>query len=1010
MNRVLSYALGAMLGLCLGSTHLKAQSVYGKVSDEKGEVLFGVSVFIEGTTLGASTDGNGFYKVTLKDSGTYTVVFSYLGFITEKEKVTLKKDQSLEVNKKLKEDKQVLGETVVVGYGVQRKREVTGSVTTLNSDQINDMPAPSFEAMLQGKAPGVQVIVGSGLAGSGSVVRIRGIASLSAGGDPLYVIDGIPVTQDYFLRGNSGGMNNNPLATMNPDDIESIQILKDAAATAIYGSRGANGVILVTTKRGKSGKLKIDFGTRTGISLPTQRPDMLSGPEFLQLYQEAWENDGNVGLAKLPGGVTWEQASKTNTDWVDQMIGVGMKQNYHLSASKGNEKFTFYTNVSYDDNGSYLKGNSYQRLSGRFNFDYNLNKNIKIGANTSLSRGQNNRVNAGWAGGLGAAMSTALPIYPVRNEDGTYFTGGTNPVRTQELFEWRTVENRAINGVYMEYYPIKNLTVRLQGSYDYMDITDRTYEPKELINSSHDGTAREYPNWVNNYNTIATANYNLKIKRLHNFNFLLGSEYQRSVYRSRSIEATNMSGPLWNTEANDSFTTVFNNPKQVSAFLSYFGRINYAYNNKYFVQLAARVDGSSRFGINYRYGFFPAISGGWIVSNEEFMRGYRWISFAKVRASVGRNGNASIPNYQRFGTYSPPENQIQYNNQPTTYPTRLENPNLRWETSLVSDLSIEMGFLKDRIQMELGVYNKNTKDVLASLAVPKSTGFSNYWDNVGAIVNRGIEFSATFHVVDRKNFKWTIITNAARNYNEITSIGVYSEDAVSGGTNDTRVVVGSPVGTNFLVPFSHVDPQTGKPVYIDINGNQTTTWDPADRIPVGSVLPKAIGGLTNTFRVKNWEFNMLWVYSIGGNIYNSSSKRQLGVVTDWNMTPEIFDRWREPGDVAAYPRLTLQTQTYGSGTPWINTTLYLHDGTYARLRNLSISYNAPEKFAKRLKLHAIRAQFIATNILTFTKYPGLDPEIARDFEDATDRNMSPNIVYLTPPQEMTFNLGLNLSF
>ncbi|MDX5319763.1 MAG: TonB-dependent receptor [Bacteroidota bacterium] len=1010
MKRVFSYALGAMLGLCLSGTRLQAQSVYGKVTDEKGDVLIGVSVYLEGTTSGASTDMNGIYKVDAKDSGTYTLVFSYVGFITEKESVRLNKDQSLEVNKTMKEDKQVLSETVVVGYGVQRRREVTGAVTTLKAEEINDMPAPSFEAMLQGKAPGVQVIVGSGLAGSGSVVRIRGIASLSAGGDPLYVIDGIPVTQDYFLRGNSGAMNNNPLASMNPDDIASIQILKDAAATAIYGSRGSNGVILVTTKRGKSGKLKIDFGARTGVSLPTRKPDMLSGPEFLQLYQEAWENDGNVGLAKLPGGVTWEQASKTNTNWVDQMIGVGMKQNYYLSASKGNEKFSFYSNVSYDDNGSYLLGNSYQRLSGRFNFDYNLHKNFKIGANASLSRGQNNRVNAGWAGGLGAAMSTALPIYPIKNEDGTYFTGGTNPVRVQDLFRWRTVENRAINGIFMEYYPIKNLTVRLQGSYDYMDITDRTYEPRELINSSHAGTAREYPNWINNYNTVLTANYNWKFRRIHSVNILGGTEYQRSVYRSRYTEATNMTGAFWDTEANDSFLTVFNNPKQVSAFLSYFGRVNYSYNSKLFVQLAARVDGSSRFGANYRYGFFPAISGGWIISNEDFMRKYRWVSFAKLRGSIGRNGNASIPNYQRFGTYSPPENQIKYNNEPTTYPTRLENPNLRWETSVVSDLSIELGFLKDRIQMEIGVYNKNTKDVLASLAVPKSTGFSNYWDNVGAIVNRGIEFSATFHAIDRKHFKWTIITNAARNYNKITSIGVYSEDAVSGGTNDTRVVVGSPVGTNFLVRFSHVDPQTGRPVYLDINGNPTMNWDPADRVPVGSVLPKAIGGLTNNFRFKQWEFSMLWVYTIGGNIYNSSGKRQVGVVTDWNMTPEIFDRWRQPGDQATYPRLTLQTSTYGSGTPWINTTLYLHDGTYARLRNLSVSYNAPEKFAKRLKLHGIRAQFIATNILTFTKYPGLDPEIARDFEDATDRNMSPNIVYLTPPQEMTFNIGLNLSF
>lgn len=1010
MKRIFTLSLLGIVVLLTTITTADAQSIFGKVTDEKGESLLGVSVYLEGTTKGASSDINGLYRISDLDSGTYTLVFSYVGFVVEKQTVHLALKENKEINKKMKEDAQLLGESVIVGYGVQRKREVTGSVTTLNADEINDMPAPSFEAMLQGKAPGVQVIVGSGLAGSGSVIRIRGIASISAGGDPLYVIDGIPITQNYFIRGNSGAMNNNPLAAINPDDIESIQILRDAAATAIYGSRGANGVILVTTKRGKSGKLKVDFGASTGISLPTAKPNMLNSEQYLQLYQEAWENDGNTGLAKLPGGITWEQAKKTNTNWVDQMIGVGWKQNYHLSASKGTDKYTYYANVSYSKNGSYLVGNSYDRLSGRFNFDYNITKNLKVGMNTSISRGQNNRVNAGWSGGLGAAMSTALPIYPIKNEDGTWFTGGSNPVRIQELFKWRTVENRAINGGFIEWYPIKDLTIRAQASYDYMDITDRTYEPKELINSTHAGTAREYPNWINNYNTILTANYSKKINRKHYFNFMLGTEYQRSIMESKSVEITDISGPSWSHTGADSNTTTFSNPRQISAFLSYFGRVNYSFRDRYFFQVAARVDGSSRFGINYRYGFFPAFSAGWLISNEEFMRGYKWISFAKLRASIGKNGNASIPNYQRFGTYSPAENQIQYNGNPTTYPTRLENPNLRWETSIVTDVSLQLGFLKDRIQAEIGFYNKNTSDVLASLSVPKSTGFATYWDNVGSIYNRGIEFVATFHAIDRKKFKWTIVLNAARNYNKITSIGVYSEDAVSGGTNDTRIVVGSPVGTNFLVRFSHVDAQTGRPVYLDINGNQTYTWSPSDRVPVGSVLPKAIGGFTNTFRVRNWELSMLWAYSIGANIYESSAKRQLGVITDWNMRTEIFDRWRKPGDEATYPRLTLETQTYGSGTPWINTTQWVQDGSYARLRNLSIGYNAPEKFAKRLKLAGVKATFIATNIITITKFKGLDPEIARDFEDATDRNMSPNIVYLTPPQEMTFNLALNLSF
>jgi len=299
---------------------------------------------------------------------------------------------------------------------------------------------------------------------------------------------------------------------------------------------------------------------------------------------------------------------------------------------------------------------------------------------------------------------------------------------------------------------------------------------------------------------------------------------------------------------------------------------------------------------------------------------------------------------------------------------------------------------------------------LAELAVPKSTGFSTYWDNVGAIVNRGIELGITAHVVDKKKVKWDIYFNVARNYNKITSIGVYSEDAVGGGTNDTRIVVGSPVGTNFLVRFSHVDPTTGKPVYLDKNGNQTFTWDASDRVPVGSVLPKAIGGITNTLRLGKWDFSMLWAFSIGNNIYESSAKRQLGIITDWNMRPEIFDRWRKPGDEATFPRLTLETATYGSGTPYVNTTQWIHDGTYARLRTLSVAYNAPEKFTKKLKVASVRIQLIGTNLITFTNFGGLDPEIGRDFENATDRNMSVGITYLTAPQEKTFSIALNIGF
>ena len=342
------------------------------------------------------------------------------------------------------------------------------------------------------------------------------------------------------------------------------------------------------------------------------------------------------------------------------------------------------------------------------------------------------------------------------------------------------------------------------------------------------------------------------------------------------------------------------------------------------------------------------------------------------------------------------------------YPVIRENANLRWETSTTYDVGLEYGFFNDRVTGELAWYRKETNDMLLNVTLQGSTGFGSWWDNVGSVFNTGVEFAIKSRNIVTDNFTWTTDFNIARNTNQITSIGQYSPDAVSGGTNDTRVVVGMPIGTNYLVQFSHVDPTNGLPVYLTKDGEETYTWDLQDRVAVGNVMPDAIGGLTNTLNYKNLEFSFLWVFTIGGDIYDSSSKRQMGVVTDWNMRTDLFDRWQQPGDVTTYPKLSRDYRTYGANTEWINTNLWLHDGTYARLRNVKLSYRVPQSKLKNIK--GMTVNVTGTNLITLTNFIGLDPEIARDFENATDRNMSPNITYLTPPQEKTVNLGVNINF
>lgn len=924
------------------------------------------------------------------------------------------------------EDVERVGDVVIIGYGSQNRRNVVGSISTVNGKEITELPTQSFEASLQGKASGVQVIVGSGMAGSASLIRIRGAASISAAGDPLYVIDGIPITQDYFLNRSNGynyggGFANNPLASINPEDIENIEILKDAAATSIYGSRGANGVILITTKRAKKNGLKFDVSTRFGIGVPTKRPDMLSGDEWLQLYEEAWYNDGNVGkpdLGAIGIRLDWDDVQGVNTDWIDQMIGVGTKQNYSVGTNYKNNWIAVKDILTYDNNGSYIKGNSYERLSHRLNADIRPMKDLNIQLSHSLSRGTNNRVDAAWAGGLGSAMSTMLNIYPLDpvydSTSNSYLSPlGLHTIR--DLKNWRSIEVRTINNASASYRVNEELSLNASASMDYMDYNEYLYEPSELITYyaptyAQNGNAKWWPRWTRNYNYFVTADWNKKLSDQHSISLMLGNEYQNSYSESKYVENFDALGPIDESPIPDTALVSRYNTPYEWAFLSFFGRFNYNYGGKLNVQLTSRWDGSSRFGSNNRYGFFPAAAVGYILSEEDFIKNIRSISFLKVRAGIGRSGNANFDNYARWGTITPSGNLPLYNGQPMLAPARLENPNLRWESTTNFDAGIEAQLFRGRISTELTYYSKHTKDVIMNVSIPTHIGFGSFYDNVGTIENQGLEFSLKTVNVRTPEFKWSSNLNIARNWNAITSIGVYQPDAISGGTNDTRVVVGEPVGTNFLVRYAGVDKQTGAPMYYDIDGNVTSQWDPSNRVAVGNILPDAFGNFSNTFSYKNWEVSANIYYNIGGNIYESSWKRQMSLVTDWNMDRRVLDRWQKPGDESLIPKMTLNTFNHGSTTPWINTDLWLHDGTYVRLRNVSFSYRIPKKMLERWKFESAKITFVATNLLTWTNYTGVDPEIARDFENPTDRNMSGSITYLTPPQEKSFSLAINLSF
>lgn len=1013
---LIKLCLPVLLLITALTANAQTSSLAGKVLDETGLPLPGASIQIKslGRTTATNTDGT--YKITGLKNGPVTVTISFIGYQTKDQSVTINGNTTANFN--VKPDAQGLDEVVVVGYGTQSRREVTGSITKVSGDKLTALPTPSFEASLQGQAPGVQVTQGSGLAGSGSVIRIRGIGSISAGGDPLYVVDGIPITSDPFITGNRGAMNQNPLATINPNDIESVEILKDAGAAGIYGSRGANGVILITTKRGKLGTPTVSLSSKYGISTYANRPKFASGSEWLALRQEAWVNDGNTGLATLPGGLTWAQAQQNNTDWWGLLTQTGHSNDQSVSISQGTEKIKTYFSGNYSNNESFLKGNAYERYGFRTNIDVKPTSYFSTSINVGYDKGTNKRVNAAWGGGLGDAMSSALPIYPVYNEDGSYFSNGANPAKGLGLLDWKTKDDRLLAGITLELKPVKNLSIKGIANMDNLNVNDEIFTPAALANANS-GNTTLYPTKIFNRTLTATVNYDWQLDEKNKINILGGAEAQMSY---RNFYKDGIYGPSDApfTSDHDSYykalqTLAANNALIYYAggaretFSSLFARVNYSYDNKYYLQALIRRDGSSKFGPNNKYGYFPAVSASWYISQENFLKDNNVISNLKLRTSYGMVGSSNFPSGQYYQQF---QFSGSYNGNSVLYPVNVGNPDLKWEEARNYDLGLDFGLFKERITGEISYYHKLTKDALIDGGISPSTGFEKGFVNVGEIKNEGVELSLNTINIQSKDFKWVTRFNISKNSNKVLSLGPLTPDAVGGGTNDTRIAVGYPIGTNYLVRYVGVDPADGLPIWLDKNGYETKTFSLDNRVPVGKVLPDYVGGLTNTFSYKGFELNTLFTFAIGGNIYDGSAKRQLGVVTDWNIRDDISDRWQKPGDNARFPKLTMNPSTYpGLSSEWnYNSTMFLYSATFVRLREVTLGYNFAPSLIQKLRLQNLKVFVTAMNPLTFSKYPGGDPEIARDFENPQDRNMSPNVTYLTTPQQKTLTFGLSTKF
>ncbi|MFC4262120.1 SusC/RagA family TonB-linked outer membrane protein [Ferruginibacter yonginensis] len=1029
-----------MLLFCaVASMSLYAQSpISGVVTNAKdGTPIAGVTVNVKGTSTNVQSSADGAYTITAPSNG--TLVFTSASFTRIELAIAGQKN----VNVALTPNTANLDEVVVVGYGTQQRKYLTGSVSKVESKAFTSTPAPSFDAALQGRAPGLQVQQANGSLGGAVRIRVRGTSSISASGEPLYVIDGVPFANGDNQAGFGSGFdatkanNTNPLATINQNDIESIEVLKDAASASIYGARAANGVILITTKKGKTGKTQISLDAVSGVSKITRKLPLLNGAEWFQLYNEARVNDGQLPLGPnqaIPGqALSYVYNPNVNTDWIDQTTQNGTLYEANLSARGGNDKTRFYLSGVYRDEKGVLVGNNFRRIGARVNIDNKASDRLDLGVQFGMYSTKTNEVPTSFNGGIGWAQSQSLPIYPVFNPDGSYFGTQTknnifiNPVaQLQNTFINQTL--RTFANVYAALKITKTLSFRSEFGLDmskqqenyYQQNFNRWYQNTMLAAASERNLDLTNIN-TNNYFTFnkqinadnkidATAGFAVNALRYHEISYTprdAGVGFVNNFY----TEGT--AGLSWSplaptTISNGSPVNAYRNRNE-SGFLSYFARANYRFKDRYLFGASFRADASPRFGANNRYGYFPSVSAGWIASDESFLKDSKVINYLKLRTSYGLTGNAEIGDFRYIELYNPTGGYAGINGQ---VQSQLANPDLSWEKGQQFDFGVDYAVLKNRISGSLSFYTKKSKDLLLNTPVQRSTGFSNIASNVDVQVrNMGVELVINSTNFETKSFKWTSSLNISHNANKVLTVAGFTDpDFLDLSEGDTRVIAGYPLGINYLPIFAGVDPQTGDQLIFEKGTGKKIKLTPAsqnaNRVPVGTPNPDFYGGFENNFTYKGFDLGILLTFQYGNTIYDDGGKYQMGGrLGSWNQRRELLSRWQKPGDITDVPKVSL---IEGGNADNSNSSRYLYDVSFLRVRSISLGYNLPKSILNKAKLTSARIYVSGQNLFTFTKYAGWDPEVVRYRFNNGASNGAFNAPYLPTPQSKSINFGLNI--
>jgi TonB-linked SusC/RagA family outer membrane protein len=947
-------------------------TIKGLVTDKKGEPLAGVTIRLKGAATATVTGPDGVYAIDIP-AGNGVLEFSYIGFVTQ----AIPVNRRAVINVQLINEDRSMGEIVIVGYGEVARKDLTGSVSTIKSEAFENVPIVTIDQMLQGKAPGMQVSSISGQPGDGTTIRIRGGNSVSAVNEPLYVVDGIIAGDDF-----------NP-NLLNPDDVHSIDILKDASSTAIYGARGSNGVILITTKRGKSGKDKIVLNAYTGYQELPQFIDMMNGPEYAQLVNDQLVSEGKPIFYSNVDSVP-------STDWQREVTHKARQSNLSVQISGGDQKSNYLLSANYSNQEGIILNSGFKRYQFRANLTRQVNKMLEVNStfNVANSLTDNNPVSLGGLDYYSSALGVA-PTMPVYKPDGTfalkreYSSGNLNHPLAQALLITNPIKRTNLLGnVTINFKPVDGLTIKSSFGSQLNFIKNNRYESGQLpvakVNNSG-GAARVSSSQEIMYLIENTISYNKQFHQ-HNLNALAGMTYQ-----SASTESLNAGGSKYPTDVmeynnlNGTDQTTFTIGSDLTdyAIVSYLARVNYGFKSKYLLTLTGRVDGSSRFAVNNKYAFFPAIAFAWRAIEEPFFRNITVLSNLKVRASYGRVGNQAIPSYGSLSTLGQARYIFGANSNTLGYiQGNYGNPDLRWETTGQYDMGIEVGLFKNRLSVEVDLYTKRTNDLLNNKQLPEQTGYSSLRTNIGAIRNTGIELSVNSVNIRNKQFSWSTSFNIATNKNKVLDLGgvdyILTQNITYAG-NVSRLTLGDPVGTFWGATYYGTrktldkvpgavgvtaTPKLGEALYVDTKEDGVLSVD--DYGVIGNSNPDLFGGFSNTFTYGRFNLNFYMSFSYGNQIMNiADAFYNTGDLLS-NQYKTLVNRWSPQNPDSEIP--TFSRNGYIPNTRWV------YDGSYLRMKSFTLGYNLPGRAIRAKWIQNVNLYVSASNLFVLTSYPYYDPE------------------------------------